>query len=262
MLVDDYQLIIDGLKKSFQWEAEGYPIVAQALNGRQALEQLQTIPIDIIFTDIRMPVMDGLELIKIVAEQYPQIKIAVLSAYDDFEQVRTAFKLGADDYLLKQEVDAEVIKNILDKFQGELLITKSKMELTKNKQLRNKITQEQEALATDFIENNNKSRDMFFKKLIQSERESGEDCLDFGIRLPYDRLALMTFTIETADVADNAELFFFSAEHKLCNELEQKFNCYLFNTNYNEYNLVFSFADDDMKTTGEEIFEFLQTNLS
>lgn len=262
MLVDDYQLITDGLKKSFDWEEEGFPVVAQALNGKQALELLKDIPVDIIFTDIRMPVMNGIELIKIVTAEYPQIKIAVLSAYDDFEQVRAAFKLGADDYLLKQEVGADTIKNILEKFKGELLISQSRMELASNQQLRTKILRGKDEIADLPIENKNELRDVILKKLLFSESMHDAEIQKLGLNFPYDKLALMRFTIETADVLDNAEIFFFSLEHLLCDEIEQKFSCCLLNTNYNEYNLIYSYDGDNLHSIGNEIFVFLREKLS
>lgn len=70
-------------------------------NGRSALEFLKKHEIDMLFTDICMPYMDGLELISKVRTVWPQLKIVVLSAYDDFDYVRKAFLMGVKDYLLK-----------------------------------------------------------------------------------------------------------------------------------------------------------------
>lgn len=119
MLVDDNQLILRGLERILDWEANGYLIVGKAINGKQALEKMEKVRVDILFTDIRMPVMDGIELICAVKERYPKVRVIVLSAYDDFKYVRTAFWLGANDYLLKQEYDAETLLCLLDRLKQD-----------------------------------------------------------------------------------------------------------------------------------------------
>lgn len=119
MLVDDNQLILRGLERILDWEANGYLIVGKAINGKQALEKMEKVRVDILFTDIRMPVMDGIELICAVKERYPKVRVIVLSAYDDFKYVRTAFWLGANDYLLKQEYDGETLLCLLDRLKQD-----------------------------------------------------------------------------------------------------------------------------------------------
>ena len=152
LLVDDYPLILEGLIRIFDWKENGFSVVLRAGNGKQALEALEKQPVDIIFTDIEMPVMDGLVLIKEVRNKYPHIKIAVLSAHDDFELVRTAFKLGAGDYLLKHEMDYETIKRICDNFKNKIEF-EDNSDVTQNSNVTNSI-EEKKALEKVTVEYN------------------------------------------------------------------------------------------------------------
>ena len=76
--------------------------------------------IDIVITDIKMPIMDGLSFIEAVKKEFPDIKIIVLSAFDDFSLVNKAYKLGASEYLLKMELEAETVVNLLKKLSLEI----------------------------------------------------------------------------------------------------------------------------------------------
>lgn len=82
----------------------------EAISGRQALDFIQKQQPDILLTDISMPEMNGIELIKTVTSTYPYIYILVLSAYDDFSFVKDALTLGAKDYILKYEMDEEMMR--------------------------------------------------------------------------------------------------------------------------------------------------------
>ena len=89
-----------------------------ACNGQEALQLILNEKPDIVITDIKMPIMDGLELIKKTAELYPDTLFAVLSGYDDFDFARTALKHNAIDYLLKPcsiESIHELLKNAVDR---------------------------------------------------------------------------------------------------------------------------------------------------
>lgn len=107
MIVDDEMMVRTTLEKMVDWEAEGFVLEGCYPNGQAALDALSRRPADLIFTDIRMPVCDGLELIDRVHAMGLSPYIVVLSAFDDFPQVKQAFKKGASDYVLKQEVTSD-----------------------------------------------------------------------------------------------------------------------------------------------------------
>lgn len=102
IIVDDDKIIRRGLRKIIENSVSEYQVVNEAGDGACALEIIKTNnDIDLLITDVRMPVMDGIELIKQVRKINMRIKVIVLSGFDDFRYVREAFKDGAVDYLLK-----------------------------------------------------------------------------------------------------------------------------------------------------------------
>ena len=98
IIVDDEKQIRDGLKKMMPWEEYNIQICGEAENGQQALELVEHLHPQIIFTDIRMPVMDGIELLQELKQREATSKVVVLSGYDDFNLIRRAMKNGAMDY--------------------------------------------------------------------------------------------------------------------------------------------------------------------
>lgn len=115
LIVDDEPFFLEFMKDFFQKHAEGGQVVGAVADGRKAMEILQKQSIDVIFTDIKMPVMDGLELICSAMELNPSYQFVVLSSYSDFHMVGQAFKLGAKEYLLKSEITTEQMLDILQK---------------------------------------------------------------------------------------------------------------------------------------------------
>ena len=101
LLIDDDAFILEGLKVIIDWEEYGLEIAGQASNGIKALELLKQQTFHILITDIKMPYMDGIELIKNIRNEEIDIKIIILSGYDDFKYVREAVKLSIENYLLK-----------------------------------------------------------------------------------------------------------------------------------------------------------------
>lgn len=107
MIVDDEMLARIGIKSMIAWEQHGFEVVAEADNGQKALQLAQNLRPDIIITDIKMPVMDGVEFIQQLKKQEIHAKSIVLSAYDEFMYVKEAMRAGAEDYLIKLELQPE-----------------------------------------------------------------------------------------------------------------------------------------------------------
>lgn len=121
LIVDDEALVRVGLKSMINWESYGFELIGEASDGRIALEMAKNTPPDILITDLKMPVLDGLELIRRVKKDYPNCKVIVLSSYDDFSLVREAMKLGAADYLLKLEVEPAQLINTLRGLKDDIV---------------------------------------------------------------------------------------------------------------------------------------------
>lgn len=100
-LVEDEMVIRRGIKNSIDWEKEGYIFCGEASDGELAYPMIIKEKPDILITDIRMPFMDGLELCKLVKKELPNIKILILSGYDEFDYAKEAIRLGVTEYLLK-----------------------------------------------------------------------------------------------------------------------------------------------------------------
>jgi len=101
LIVDDEFEIRKGLYLKVDWQELGFNIIAEAVNGADAIEQLSEHPIDVVFTDMNMPIMDGVELLSYIQQHYATIKAVVLTGYDDFAYTKAAIRHRAVEYLLK-----------------------------------------------------------------------------------------------------------------------------------------------------------------
>ncbi|WP_100404716.1 response regulator [Bacillus solitudinis] len=113
MIVDDEEHVRLGIKSLIKWEAYDICIIAEARDGAEALELLEHHHVDILMTDIRMPEVNGLELIKTVNKQYSHIKTIIMSGFNDFDYAKKALKLGVSDYLLKPSRTQEILDIVL-----------------------------------------------------------------------------------------------------------------------------------------------------
>lgn len=101
LIVDDEPVIRHGISAFIDWEKEGMSVEDHYANGAEALAALESLSFDILITDIKMPLMNGIELMKQAQALCPWLKVILVSNYSDFEYVKEGLKLGAVDYLLK-----------------------------------------------------------------------------------------------------------------------------------------------------------------
>ena len=120
MVVDDEAEVRQGIARKIDWNALGFEIVADAENGRDALEKAENLDLDVVLTDIKMPFMDGLQLGAELARRKPGVRLIVFSGFDEFEFAKEAIKLNVVEYVLKPVNAAELsdilrrVKNTLD----------------------------------------------------------------------------------------------------------------------------------------------------
>ncbi|PDO09484.1 MAG: hypothetical protein BLM47_12245 [Candidatus Reconcilbacillus cellulovorans] len=108
-VVDDEPHMLEGWRTMIDWNACGFELVGTACDGEDALAEIEKHPPDLLVTDIRMPVVDGLELIRAIREKYgADIKCVIVSGYSQFEYARQAIRYGVGHYLLKPLVPEEV----------------------------------------------------------------------------------------------------------------------------------------------------------
>ncbi|CAM4466544.1 two-component system response regulator YesN [Paenibacillus endophyticus] len=113
LIVDDELLVRQGIKHLLNWEQEGFQIIGEASNGKEALELIEREEPHIVITDIVMPVMGGEELTRAIKSRFPQIEVIILSSFGEFDYVRSTFQSGVADYILKPKLEAFQLLDIV-----------------------------------------------------------------------------------------------------------------------------------------------------
>jgi len=140
IVVDDEKLIAKNVAMNIKRAHDMFEVISIAYDGLEALEQVKELLPDVVFTDIKMPVMSGLELVARINEEYPSIKTVIVSGYDDFKLARTALEHNVKNYLLKP-INSDEVTRTLQKLERTLLAEK------------NEISTEQNVRPSDIIEN-------------------------------------------------------------------------------------------------------------
>lgn len=175
-LVEDEVIIRDGIKNSIDWEREGYEFVGEAGDGELAYPLILKEKPDILLTDIKMPFMDGLELSAAVKKKLPDIKIIVLSGYNDFEFAQKGIEIGITNYLLKPISAGELLKAV-----GEVAV-----KIEKEREERELLSKYEEDLQGNIVFEKQK-----FLTQILTENIPMTDILDEGKQLGMDLSAGM-----------------------------------------------------------------------
>ncbi len=132
LLADDESSVLETLSNTICWQQFGVDALFTASDGCQALEIMSAHPVDLLITDIKMPKMDGLTLLKEVRALYPQTHCILLTAYSEFEYARTAIQLGVENYLLKPLNTAELESTIEKALNNIYASQKASRELFEN----------------------------------------------------------------------------------------------------------------------------------
>ena len=119
LLVDDEVLIREAISENTKWTELGFTLMGTCKNGKEAVEFIKKDPPDLLLTDIYMPHMDGIELTEYVYNHYPDIKVIIISGYDEFEYAQKAMRFQVLDYILKP-VTARELSELLQKVKKKL----------------------------------------------------------------------------------------------------------------------------------------------
>lgn len=165
LVVEDERLVGLGISEYVN-ETEGFRVMGIALDGIEAIEKIEKEEPDIVITDIRMPRMEGTELVKYLNTHFPSIHKIVLSGFDDFEYARTALVNGVMDYLLKPVDDRELVK-VLKRLQQDIEreAQKKEMQLRQNIKLNNSLPLVRDQFVLDLMNQKYISRDVLEEKL-------------------------------------------------------------------------------------------------
>lgn len=101
VIVDDEPIIVEGLSRGIKWQKWDCEVTATAGSGQEGIKVIEKECPDILFSDIRMPGIDGLTMIAAIKSEHPQMEIAILTGFSDFEYAREAIRLGVTRFLLK-----------------------------------------------------------------------------------------------------------------------------------------------------------------
>jgi two-component system, response regulator YesN len=207
IIVDDEAEVRKGIIHKTKWETYGFRIAGEAENGREALDLIERAIPDVVITDIRMPVMDGMELAAILREKYPTIRIIILTGFDEFKYAQQAVKLDIVEYILKPVT----LKDI-----NELLL-KLKKQLDEEVALR----EDMKALKAHYFQSFPVMRDKFLTALITKRMKwseidekirlyelnlSGNSCIVSAINLDTNTVKEGSFKAEDVDLARFAVL--------------------------------------------------------
>lgn len=121
LIVDDQALIREGLNMMLSLY-EDIELIGEATNGKESIEIVESEELDVILMDIRMPIMDGVEATKIIKKKNPNIKILILTTFNEDEYIFHGLNYGADGYILKDVSSKELVKGIKTVYEGNVLL--------------------------------------------------------------------------------------------------------------------------------------------
>lgn len=119
MLIDDEKAVRSIIRKMVPWERYHMVVAGEAASGAEALNTMETVEPDIVFVDIKMPFMDGIEFSRIALRQNPDLLVVMLTAYEEFELIRECLRIGVKDYFLKP-VNLEEVQEKLKVLEDEV----------------------------------------------------------------------------------------------------------------------------------------------
>ncbi|QJD82222.1 response regulator [Cohnella herbarum] len=149
LIVDDEALVREAIIEKMDWEQLGFVCIGDCEDGLEALKFIERETPDVVLTDIGMPFMNGLELTSELAKRYPDVKVIILTGYDDFDFAQQALKLQAVDYILKP-ITASELEAIIRKLAQELDLERRQVQ--DYEQLKRQLTANLPLLKERFLE--------------------------------------------------------------------------------------------------------------
>ena len=236
LIVEDEMLVRLGLKNSIEWNKFDMTIVSDVTNGQEAWEAYEKEQPDLIITDIRMPVMNGMELIQRIREKDKDTIIVILSCIEEFDLVRKAMSYGVSDYILKLTMTEEEIEAVLKNVQDKL-INSQKHHVT-----RNIITANTDVVKEKLL------KDLLFYHICTPE-DFCTQTVRLGLKLHKERLLLCMLEIDDFDrlqtkLDDEKGLLIKLTMLNILNEILNNYKRgEVFYDNDIHYVLIFSFQD-------------------
>ena len=244
-LAEDEVIVRETIKRMIPWEELGFELVGEAADGEMALPLLIRQKPDLLITDIKMPFMDGLTLAKLAKKELPELKIVILSGYDDFNYAKQAINIGVEDYLLKP-----ITKNALIERISEI---RSRYEHEKTqKEYYEKFQREMQAYE------NNSSRD-FFEALVRGSMDMMEvykKAEKLGVDIVAEAYNILIFTMNSEEDFSGQKEGYSEWEAESLEMLEEFFSGHpsamLFRSNIFSYGVLLKGQKESIKEITKE----------
>lgn len=189
LIVDDEASIRNGLYKAIQWKDLNITVLSTAADGIEALAFIKEHNPDIVITDIKMPICDGLTLISKVIELKMDTKFIIISGYDDFKYAQTAIKYGVKSYLLKPLKKEELINEVKSVYDEIIVRQQNKNIILKDR--------------SNFALGKDALREKFFSRLLENEYIQQDELLheieNYSLSIQNSPLQVIVFTYELPD---------------------------------------------------------------
>ncbi len=251
VLIDDEDVVRKGMKDLIPWKELNLVMAGDAPDGEKGLELIQDTLPHIAFLDINMPKMDGMKLTKIVRETYPDIKIVLLTGYDEFSYAREALRLGVEDYILKPITKDEVI-TLLEKLVRKL--NEEQEEEKKQKNLEEKVKQSKHLIQQRYVE------ELIFNEIEDSLIVKRSISADVPYNKDYYSIALIDYDHFIKGIDSNENDITFFAIQNIADEIVKK-NDWGLTFEINGINGILYYTDDEYKLyeTFKERLEYIKT---
>ncbi|MEK3768340.1 response regulator [Paenibacillus sp. FSL R5-0887] len=255
ILVDDEDEVREGIKQKISWSKYGFELVGDFDNGRDALEAIEQHRPDVIITDICMPFMDGLGLARAVMDRYRDMKVIIVTGYEDFEYAKQAITLKVTEYLLKP-INAREFAEFLSKMKQDL--DEEHLQKANLVKLRMQLNQSLPLL-----------RERFLEQLVTTRMKSEEienKLSYFHIPLQGQVYLALVIDIElekrSQDLAFDAELLRFGAFNIVQEQLEKEQDGVVFQTRDGKIAAIRSGNSETLEVATQLLAEQVQSSLN
>ncbi len=259
LIIDDEYQIREGISKNICWEAHGIRICGTASSAVEALDMFNLRIPDIIITDIKMPGMDGLEFIELMNEKYPNVKVILISGYDDFQYTQKAIELNVFYYLLKPIDDRQLLSKVLEAKKSQ---EDQYARLRKDAELRRKFDEYVPIL-----------KDNFFNRLIGGKIHDAQILKNHlnNLDLKLDAEAYCVLVLELEDFSDpeqkslpDRSYIRFAVLNRANTVYSQAYTCFTFNMDEKVGVLVLggSIQRETLKMASRSLKEWVNHTLS
>lgn len=254
-LVEDEIVVREGIRNNIHWEQYGFIYAGDASDGELALPLIRQIQPDLIITDIKMPFMDGLELIRLVREELPRTKVVIISGYDDFSYAQQAIRMGVEQYLLKPIIKEKMV---------EILVAlRKKMETEQQQQ------EYLERFQREAQEYETFSRRRFFEQIVTgglsvSEISEKSKTLGIDINSPFYNIVLFSLSNAGYDgsVPESYTDALAAVQDKGTQYIVSHPEMILFRWNVTTYAVLIKGSQDDIESRTSDCIENIQSRFA